>query len=1057
MMNHSPNLTLLLGRAGTGKTHQCLEEFRGALESAQDSLEPGVLFVLPNLEHRERIVNLLLRRNVKGFFGRAVTTFDELFASLIRFSDTTFASQATRHLILRELIAGAEFTYFKEAAGTKGFVDLLSRWIGELKESLVSAKEFRESLLPVLLKRFPSAESKYLELAALYETYEQKLLQSNLRDRQDAFFLLEEGLRRGEFHPAHFRHIWIDGFFDFSNLQLAFIEFLTRHSEKITVTLTSEEDHSRGELFQTSFDTMMILRKAGFSITSADQKFRRSEDEALRHLEASLFSEEVRKKDIVSDSVRIFEAAGIRGEIEMIAREIKKLMLGGALHYSDIALIFRQAGPYLSLIRSVFSAFEIPVEIHEREELKTHPLAQTILSLVRIFLEDWNREDLLNFFKSGFVKTDSERIAQMELSAMAKGIRKTKTRWLEAFPFDELKKLSLVHEMIQAGDSAKALCRILRNALFEFGLNDLADDLSEKNKLNHAAFERICLLFDEIEFKYADGPMTFERFADIFMRLVEIDLFSFHLRDKNRVQVYNVSLARQKEYKVVFVPALLEKQFPVQVKEDPVFSDEERRAINSERKILKERLPRQLNERFFFYLALTRARERLILSYPRFDLEGKEALPSFYVDEVKALFQGEIPKEKQEIGDVLPKPGQISNKTEAEAHVISTFWQPPVGKHHSTHERLAAAFYNAFIKEDEIFGRTISKLLLPPEGRILDERVKSFFHPPGDVFSPSRLEEYAECPYRFFAHQVLNLEEFDDEIDIRAVGRILHRILEKFHLWAAPRGVENIPYDEALQKCAVFLDDAFKEDPLEGSIWYRIELKKKEISETIRQILYQEMVRKSPPLPGLRPAHFEAKFGFQPDEDYLILKDGESEIKFRGQIDRIDVDPSGKFGLVIDYKTGKPFKIDSLQKGTELQLPIYLLAAERKFGLKPIGAYLYQLSQAKSSGFHHKDHLNQLDIKTKKRNHFTPSEWQGVFDRISRFIFRFVSEIKNAQIPVKPRDCVKFCPYQSVCRIEKWRLDSIYEEIAEEDKKMFENAIVGATRRVAPTAEVENP
>jgi hypothetical protein len=41
---------------------------------------------------------------------------------------------------------------------------------------------------------------------------------------------------------------------------------------------------------------------------------------------------------------------------------------------------------------------------------------------------------------------------------------------------------------------------------------------------------------------------------------------------------------------------------------------------------------RQLEERFLFELAITRATQQTILSYPRFDEKGEETLPSFFID-----------------------------------------------------------------------------------------------------------------------------------------------------------------------------------------------------------------------------------------------------------------------------------------------------------------------------------------------------------------------------------------------------------------------------------------
>ena len=43
--------------------------------------------------------------------------------------------------------------------------------------------------------------------------------------------------------------------------------------------------------------------------------------------------------------------------------------------------------------------------------------------------------------------------------------------------------------------------------------------------------------------------------------------------------------------------------------------------------------------------------------------------------------------------------------------------------------------------------------------------------------------------------------------------------------------------------------------------------------------------------------------------------------------------------------------------------------------------------------------------------------------------------LEGLNILVRPRDCEKFCPYPAVCRIEKWRLPLILQEIREEDRK----------------------
>ncbi len=1029
--------TLLIGPAGAGKTHHCLREFSEQIQTSKDPLQNHLLFILPTVEHRERIIDLLSRGAVHGFFGRYITTFDESLQSFLKLGDIHFASNVTRYLILKDLIAQGEFDYFKEAAKTKGFVDLVSRWIGELKESFVTANEFQKFILK-LEQKFPESRVKYQELAKLYSDYHARLEHDQLKDKQDALFMLEEGLMRGAWKMPRFKQVWIDGFFDFSKLQLAFVKFLTRHSNGVTVTLALDVHSNRSTLFQIPHETKKRLLEMGFQITDLGNWNRRAQDKMLAHLDQNLFLESEPVQIKPDSAVQIFEATGLVGELEMIAREIKKIVRNRKLNYSDIALIFRQVGPYLNVIRSVFLGFDIPVEIHEREELRLNSMARTVMNLFRIFLGDWKREDLFNFLKSKYIHADYELVSKTELLTAREGIVRGRDHWLKTFDLPELKLLADLEDRFKTSDSVEVYVRIARESFKQFRMSELPDHLSESNKLDHAALKRVYLLLDEIRYKYSNSKISFTDFSEILIRLIEIDLFSFHTRDKNKVQVYNVSLARQKEYKVVFMPGLLEKQFPVQVKEDPLLSDEERRMVNQDQEILRERLPRQSVERLFFYLGVTRASEQLILSYPRFNLEGKEALPSFYVDEVRVLFNGDIETQKQAIRDVLPRIELSSIPKEAMAHVIQNFWQVPEVKGGVRREHRVAALYNAFLGNPH-FERLIRNLLTPIEGQILDERVKAAFRPKEDIYTPSRLEEYAECPYRFFADQLLHLESGEEEIDPRTVGKILHQVLENFHTWAKPRGIKNIDIAIARKICAGYLKEALHEIPLVGDRWYKVELKKHELAKIVNQLLEQELVKQKPPLPGLTPAYFEIKFGFSPENDHLILQGESGKIKFRGQIDRIDIDESGKFALVIDYKTGKSFSRKSLEKGTELQLPLYLLAAKQKLGLKPLGGHLYQLTAAYSSGFHHESHLHAAGIETRKQNQLKPEEWNELFEKITFFVSRFVKGIEEAEIPVRPRDCIRFCPYSGVCRIEKWKLDSIYEEISTEDEKNWQD------------------
>ncbi|MGH7330465.1 MAG: hypothetical protein ACREJX_19120, partial [Polyangiaceae bacterium] len=96
---------------------------------------------------------------------------------------------------------------------------------------------------------------------------------------------------------------------------------------------------------------------------------------------------------------------------------------------------------------------------------------------------------------------------------------------------------------------------------------------------------------------------------------------------RNAVAMLDVFEARQWELPVVFVCGLTERHFPQYHREDPLLNDVARRRAG-----LKTSAVLQQEERLLFEFALTRATGEAILSYPRFNDQGEETLPSFFLE-----------------------------------------------------------------------------------------------------------------------------------------------------------------------------------------------------------------------------------------------------------------------------------------------------------------------------------------------------------------------------------------------------------------------------------------
>jgi len=1048
MMN-SEGKILLAGPAASGKTHAMLEDFEKTLRESEDPLADDFFYVLPSAEHTSRIISLLLRRGLPGFFHRRVTTLSRLVSHVFEGGDEHIASNTARYLILRRTLEKKQWPCFSDVQTTTGFHSLMLSFLAELKESLIPAGLFREKM-NAMKKVEPDLSSKYEALAGIYEDYQAELEAKGLRDRADDLLLYR--LKKGKQPRRRFRKLWLDGFFDFSELQKAYLAELMEITDSMVVSLTMDTT-SREALFAVPRETEASLLTLGFERRESQRPENiRPLPPSLQMIEKNVFRDKSGFKTIdAGTEVAVFEAVGMEGEIEMIARTIQHMHKRFGYRFSDFAILLRHIGDYESIIRSVFKRYDIPVEVHERERVSFSPMIMAVTRMIRIFREDWKLADVMEFLKSSYVRSlagepkDYEWVSALEHTAMTKRVYSGRKAWAllaaEETALQPLKVLFETEDRLRGSRRYADIKRVMIDCVEKvFQLFRQMDVFQESVRRDAASYKRFLSILDEIEFSFRDpaegeADQTFEKFADRFFRLVDLDLYSLHESDRNRVQVYNISLARQKEYNVVFIAGLLEKKFPVQIKEDPVLSDWERALFNGTMGggLLKEHLPRQSLERYLFYIAATRARRKLVLSYPRLDLEGKEYLPSYYAEEVRSLFNDKLKKQerRQRLGQPYPDLLDAVSTRELEMAVMGGLWHSSGLE--ANQETLLLYLTNEFLKEPasrERFRRafyTVKDELTDPEIRKLDPFRST-------ITSSSRLEEYAKCSFRYYTHQVLKLYDPEEDTNVMTRGTILHDVLENcFKNWKSAPAV-MLDKKKAKEQAFRLLDEAMKKKPLILDKAYRYDLEYASLAEMLERFLDGELdrLRTSP----LQPEYFEYDFGGKDSGiEPLEIRDGERTIRIRGKIDRIDVDPTGKVGLVLDYKRTAMFDKKGLGLGISLQLPIYSMVLEKSLGLQGAGAELYSLKEIEKKGFYHAGHISLFPGLSSRRMILSQEAYQELLDRSVTWIKKFSRDMEELKIEVKPRECVSFCPYSSVCRIEKWKIPMMLEEIREADRK----------------------
>jgi ATP-dependent helicase/nuclease subunit B len=203
---------------------------------------------------------------------------------------------------------------------------------------------------------------------------------------------------------------------------------------------------------------------------------------------------------------------------------------------------------------------------------------------------------------------------------------------------------------------------------------------------------------------------------------------------------------------------------------------------------------------------------------------------------------------------------------------------------------------------------------------------------PGGPMSPTRLEHYATCGYRYFCGSVLRLnvvEEPDERetMDAAERGSLVHRVLEQFfrerQREGRPRPGEEWT-DGDLDDLLAIAEREMEEAKRRGRTG--LDVFASHEARTLRadlRLFLEEDTR------------FRRETGAVPSDFEVPLPDVTvAGVRLRGYVDRIDRTPDGKRAWVIDYKTGSSWGFDKITKdddplvgGTKLQLPVYLHAA----------------------------------------------------------------------------------------------------------------------------------
>lgn len=880
-------VSLIYGPAKCGKTRLIVKKF------AEDYSKNPVI-ITPTSQSVSYIKELVFKEtSLLGFFGYRIITFDHLVNILME--GCKELSKISKFFFIHNIVNQIELKYFLPVKPFRGFYELLSRFISELKAGEIMPEVFLKGI------NKKGATLKDKEIYTLYSVYQEELHKLNIYDHEGRFWQAQQLIDNGELGPLKDTNLLlVDGFQNFSPAELKIIESIGKYVDEIIITLTL--DHSQENVFTPTIKTYNQLKKT----------FNNLHEMPIEHL------------GFQPKKIKILSCPGTLREIEEIAREIKELIIHSGKKPNDIAILFRDLTEYKELIIEVFDRYGIPYSISEGISLVKSPAIKNILRV----------------FESG---------TNIPLKAT----------------FSEYVKI-----------------------LKGNGIEGLSKTLDELVSLR-------------THIKELDNIISLSAFYEILITIAESIEYSPETYKEGQIQVLDVHKARGLSFPVVFIGGLRERSFPKQIAEEPLYSDIERLELRRFGINVEPSKEKQTEEMFLFYNAINTAKETLYLTYPATDNEGHEELSSYYIDEINKLYPEKTQTKAVHLSYVIPEFEDVYTHEDLVIRIIYNYWNNIKDKtteelfNHLDNPRFRNLLKNADIENNRI----------PPwNGIITDKKVLEKIKADFGVdykFSVSQFNEYGTCPFNFFAKRILGIEpieELEDEILPIDEGNLYHAILREFYQEGGD--ILNIA------------ERHFKTTEETGlikniSLW---KIKKEEIIKNLNNIIQYETT-KPPPL-GIKrkPAYFEIPFGMGENIKPLIIND----IKIRGKIDRIDLTDSGLF-VVIDYKSGGYLiSINEILKGTNLQLPIYIMAVKDvlDIGTEALEGYFFYVKRKK---YYHANPL--IHYKPTKKGLKPNPVWYECIEKTKEYVKEYAEAIRDGKFPPSPKgECPSYCDYRDICR-----------------------------------------
>lgn len=940
-------LTLILGRAKSGKTTRIMEKIRSLVQARQEN----TVLLVPEQYSHEAETELL----------RCCGDSMSLYAEVLSFSRLAGRVEAELGRRVRLLDKGGRLLCMAlalDAVGSRLKVYGSARRQAELQESLLATlDELKSACIDAdMLEHYAFEHDDMLsdklgDIALIYQAYDAIVSRGHL-DPSDRLTNLSEMIGLSALSGGAF---FIDGFTDFTRQELGVISALISSGADITVCLTCEGLEESHEIFESSRKAALALeraaRSAGSGINIVHTE-RTGELTPMAAIERELFS----FKDVKcapGGSVTLRSAPTVSLECEAAAAECISLVRDRGCRWRDIAIAVRGYEDHRAVLESVFARYGIPLYSAGKSGISSKPLTALISSAFDIVAGGWSYEDVFSYLKTGLAGLDAEECDKLENYAFMWSIHAS--AWTRSenwhmhpdgynakFTDDtqrQLDEINLLRRRVteplmafaRAGREASTALEQARALSELFDAIDLPTTLSRRSKqlrelgLDRQAaeytqlWEIVVNALEQCAGTLGNTELSQESFGKLFsLVLSKYDVGTIPL-SLDKVSAGDMDRMRRRSIKHLLVLGCDNSRIPSVQSGAGIFTDDDRETLLSAGIDIGDTPSDRLCHEFaLIYNCMTLPSESIYVSFSSTAGGDGQAMPSFVMERLSGIFDAPIlPADIDDARSCAPAPafdlavGSADRSRSLPELAAEKYFRLRGESERIEQLRSAARSARGSLSRSAVSALYGSKLRL----------------------SASRIDKFSSCRFAYFLQYGLRAKPRQAAaFSPPEMGTFMHFVLERTASEInALGGFKLISDEQAGEICKKYvelyihenLNDFSEKTPRFIYLFRRLT---SNVQRVVTDMVH-ELARSD-----FKPLDFELNFSDASAIPPIELGSGDNSLVLTGIADRVDGwYHDGKLYLrVVDYKTGrKEFSLSDVWYGMGLQMLLYLFALER--------------------------------------------------------------------------------------------------------------------------------